>query len=167
MCHVGFLFKIITTSNIDQPSNCFRILERPSRAKICVLSQHSSSGTLLTTTAYRKNPVLCTELIFDGKRRKVVHNVKRETVWDECVGDKAGYRRFARRVQDEKNMQYAKRVYRLFRIFYAASRDRFLNSRISNHVTVEAVIIHETKGFSHAIRDKIIVRENNQLGKCL
>ncbi len=61
----------------------------------------------------------------------------------------------------------AKRVYRLFRIFYAASRDRFLVSRFSNHLTVEAIIMHEVKGFSRAIRDKIIVRENNRIMKRL
>ncbi len=32
---------------------------------------------------------------------------------------------------------------------------------------VEAVIMHEIKGFSRAIRDKIIVRENNQIAKCV
>ncbi len=62
-------------------------------------------------------------------------------------------------------MQDATRVYGLFRIFYAASRDRFLVSRISNHLVVEAVIMHAAKEFSHAIRDKIIVRENNLIVK--
>ncbi len=37
------------------------------------------------------------------------------------------------------------------------------NSRVSNCLTVEVVIMHETKGFSHAIRDKIIVRGNNRI----
>ncbi len=56
-------------------------------------------------------------------------------------------------------MQDVTHVYGLFRIFYAISRDRFLVSRISNHLAIEAVIMHETKGFSHVISDKIIVRE--------
>ncbi len=60
-----------------------------------------------------------------------------------------------------------KRVYQLFRIFYAASRDKFLVSRISNCLAVEAVIMHETKRFSHAIRDKISVQENNRIVKRL
>ncbi len=33
------------------------------------------------------------------------------------------------------------------------------------HLTVEAVITHERNRFSRAIRDKIIVRENNHIGK--
>ncbi len=56
-------------------------------------------------------------------------------------------------------------VYGLFRIFYAASRDRFLVSCVSNHLAVEVLIMHETKGFSLAIRDKIILQENNQITK--
>ncbi len=40
-------------------------------------------------------------------------------------------------------------------------------SRISNNLAVGAVIMHETKGFSRAIRDKITVQENNQIAKCL
>ncbi len=40
-------------------------------------------------------------------------------------------------------------------------------SRASNRLVVEAVIMPETKGFSRATRDKIIVRENNQIGKRL
>ncbi len=59
-------------------------------------------------------------------------------------------------------MQNAMRVYGLFCIFYAPSRDRFLMSRVSNRRMIETVIMHETKGFSHVIRDKIIVRENNR-----
>ncbi len=51
--------------------------------------------------------------------------------------------------------------------FYAASRDRFLVSRISNCLSVEAVIMDETKGFSRVIRDKIIERENNRITKRL
>ncbi len=39
--------------------------------------------------------------------------------------------------------------------------------RVWNHLVVEAVIMHETKGFSRAIRDKIIVRENNRIAKCV
>ncbi len=54
---------------------------------------------------------------------------------------------------------------RVISYFYAASRDRFLVSHVSNHLTVEAVIIHEIKGFSRAIRDKIIVQENNRIAK--
>ncbi len=34
-------------------------------------------------------------------------------------------------------------------------------SHVLNHLMVEAVIMHETKGFCHATKDKIIVRENN------
>ncbi len=45
----------------------------------------------------------------------------------------------------------------LFHMFYAASRDRFLVSRVSNHLAVEAVIMHKIKGFSGAIGDKVIV----------
>ncbi len=52
---------------------------------------------------------------------------------------------------DAKNMQ----DYGLFRVVYAALRDRFLMSRVLNHLAVEARIMHETKGFSSAIRDKI------------
>ncbi len=37
----------------------------------------------------------------------------------------------------------------------------FIVSRISNRLVVKAVIMHETKGFSPAITDKKIVRENN------
>ncbi len=80
---------------------------------------------------------------------------------------KPSYRRFTRRPRDEKNMRDAKRVYRLFCIFYAASRDDFLVSRISNRLVVEAVIMHETKKFSHTIKDKIIVWENNRIAKRL
>ncbi len=60
-------------------------------------------------------------------------------------------------LRDMENMRDATCVYGLFHIFYAASRDRFLIlvSRASNRLAVEAVIMHETKGFSHAIRDKI------------
>ncbi len=64
-------------------------------------------------------------------------------------------------------MRDAKRVYRLFRIFYATSRDRFFVSRVLTHLAVEAVIMQEAKGFSCAIRDKIIVQENNRIVKCL
>ncbi len=64
-------------------------------------------------------------------------------------------------------MQDATRVYQLFCIFYAASRDRFLMSHILNRLAVETVIMLETKGFSLAIKDKIIVRENNQIAKHL
>ncbi len=46
------------------------------------------------------------------------------------------------------------RVYGLFRV-YAASWDRFLVSYIWNCLAVEVVIMHEKKGFSHTIRDKI------------
>ncbi len=80
---------------------------------------------------------------------------------------KAIYRKFARRPWDTKNMQDTTRVYGLFCIFYAASRDRFLVSSVSNRRVVEAVIMHETKGFSHAIRDKTIVQENNRTAKCV
>ncbi len=52
-------------------------------------------------------------------------------------------------------MEDATCVYELFHIFYADSRDR----------SVEAVIVHKTKGFSRAIRDKIIVQENNRIAK--
>ncbi len=70
-------------------------------------------------------------------------------------------------MQDEKNMRHVKCVYRLFHIFYAALGDRFLVSYVSNHLAVEADIMYEAKGFSHAIRDKIIVRENNRISKRL
>ncbi len=63
-------------------------------------------------------------------------------------------------------MRDVTRVYGLFCIFYAASQDRFLMSHVSNHLTVEAVIMLETNGFSRAIRDKIIIRENNRIAKC-
>ncbi len=62
-------------------------------------------------------------------------------------------------------MRDTTRVYGLFRIFYAAAQDRFLMPRISNHLMVEAVIMHETKGFSCAIRARITVRENNRIAK--
>ncbi len=51
-----------------------------------------------------------------------------------------------------KNMQDAAHVYSLFHIFYAASRNVFLISRISNHLVVEAVIMHETKGWDFLVR---------------
>ncbi len=57
-------------------------------------------------------------------------------------------------LRDMKNMQDVTRVYGLFHIFYAAPGDRFLVSRISNHLTVEAVIMHETKGLSRVISDE-------------
>ncbi len=57
-------------------------------------------------------------------------------------------------------------VYGLFHIFYAVSRDRFLTSHVSNYLVIESVIMHKTKGFSHAAMDKIIVRENNRITKC-
>ncbi len=38
-------------------------------------------------------------------------------------------------------------------------------SCVLNCHTVEVVIMHETKGFSRAIRDEVIVRENNQITK--
>ncbi len=44
---------------------------------------------------------------------------------------------------------------RVILYFYAASRDRFLVSHISNHLVVKVVIMPETKGFSRVIRDKI------------
>ncbi len=47
----------------------------------------------------------------------------------------------------------------VFCIFYTASRDRFLVSRFSNHLTVKSLIIHERKKFSLVMKDKIIVRE--------
>ncbi len=56
-------------------------------------------------------------------------------------------------------MRDATRVYWLFRIFYSASRDRFLVSHVLNHLAVEVIIMHEAKGFSHAIRDKIKLYE--------
>ncbi len=80
---------------------------------------------------------------------------------------KAGYRQFTRCLWDAKNMWDVTRVYVLFHISYAASRNRFLMSRVSNCLVAEAVIMRETKGFSCAIRDKIIVRENNQITKCV
>ncbi len=46
---------------------------------------------------------------------------------------------------------------------YAASWDRFLVSCVSNHLAVEAIIMYKTKGFSRAIRDKIITRKCNSL----
>ncbi len=67
--------------------------------------------------------------------------------------------------RDMKNMQDTTRVYGLFCILYAASRDRFLVSRFSNCLVVKAVIMHETTGFSHVVKDKIIVRENNPIAK--
>ncbi len=68
---------------------------------------------------------------------------------------KADYRWFARSPRDTKNMWDTTHVYGLFCVVYAASWDRFLMSHISNHPAVEVVIMHETKGFSRAIRDKI------------
>ncbi len=62
-------------------------------------------------------------------------------------------------------MRNATCVYGLFRIFYTVSGDRFLVSCVSNCLVVEAEIMHETNGFSRAIRDKIIVRENNRITK--
>ncbi len=56
-------------------------------------------------------------------------------------------------------------VYGLFRIFYADSLNRFLMSHVLNRLAVEAVIMHETKWFSRAIRDKIIAWKNNQIAK--
>ncbi len=38
---------------------------------------------------------------------------------------------------------------------------------VSNCLSVESVIMRETKEFSRAIRDKIIVRENNRIAKCV
>ncbi len=67
-------------------------------------------------------------------------------------------------VRCEKHAR-ATRVYWLFCIFYAASRDRFLVSCTSNHLVLEAVIMHETKGFSRKIGNKIIVRKNNRIAK--
>ncbi len=64
-------------------------------------------------------------------------------------------------------MQDTTREYGLLSIFYAASRDRFLVSRFLNRLAIESVIMHETKGLSRAIRDKIIVRENNRIAKCV
>ncbi len=64
-------------------------------------------------------------------------------------------------------MRDVTRVYGLFHIFYAASRDRFLRSHVSNHRVVDVQIVHETKGFSSAKRDKMVVRENNQIAKHL
>ncbi len=65
-----------------------------------------------------------------------------------------------RHLCDAENMRDATRVYGFFRIFYAASLDRFLVSSISNHLTVEAVILHETQRFSRVIREKIIELRN-------
>ncbi len=68
-------------------------------------------------------------------------------------------------IRETRETRETRCVYGLFRIFYAASRDKFLVSRVSNHLAVEAIIIHETKGFSRAIMDKIIVEENNRIAK--
>ncbi len=55
-------------------------------------------------------------------------------------------------------------MYGLFCVVYAASRDRYLVSHVSNHLAVEVIIMHETKGFSRAIRDKLLIeQENNQI----
>ncbi len=51
--------------------------------------------------------------------------------------------------------------------FYATSQNRFFMSHMSNPLVVEAVIMHETKGFSCALRDKRIVRENNRIVECV
>ncbi len=56
--------------------------------------------------------------------------------------------------RDAKNIRDAIRVYGLFRIFYATSRDKFHMSHASNHLAVEVVIMHKTMRFSRAIRDK-------------
>ncbi len=52
-------------------------------------------------------------------------------------------------------------------IFFMLLHETDFLSRISNRLVVEAVIIHEAKGFSRAISNKIIVRENNRITKCL
>ncbi len=71
---------------------------------------------------------------------------------EKCIAD---YRRFVRSLWDAKNMRDATRVYELFRVVYAASWNRFFMFHISTWLVVEAIIMHKTKGFSHAIRDKI------------
>ncbi len=73
----------------------------------------------------------------------------------------------SRNVHDMKNMRDVTYVYGLFHIFYAASQNKFLVSCVLNHLVVEAVIMHETKGFSRAIWDKITVEKENRIAKHL
>ncbi len=80
---------------------------------------------------------------------------------------KAGYKRFTDTSVRQKKPARCDMCVQIISYFYTASWDIFLVPPLSNHLAVEAVIMHKMKGFPRATRNKIIVRENNRIAKCL
>ncbi len=63
---------------------------------------------------------------------------------------------------DPRDVREMRHVCRGYFVFF-----KLLHETYFSCLALEVVIMHETKTFSRAIRDKIIVRENNRITKCV